>query len=337
MHSTLYASYLMIVPDYWAEARQQHRAAGKQITIRRWGWSSSSEDDARAMAEARAAEALQRLLGGEKLTRREPKAAYNGAFGVPIREEVLSRHGEEVVTRNSYGAHCLNTPRALFADVDFASTPRAGLRFAVFGLLALLAVVIGGFHLQSWGVAGGMLLLALLLTGPLAGGMDRLNLLRKGGHERIARQRLMDFLAGHPAWNVRLYRTPGGFRLLATHQAFEASAPEVQQFFAAVGADPVYVRMCSNQQCFRARLTAKPWRIGIGDHMRPRPGIWPVHPDRLGIRQQWVAAYERAAASHSACHFVESLGSGKVDPEISTVVVLHDREARAHEFALAVA
>lgn len=45
--------------------------------------------------------------------------AYNGAQGVPIREEVLERHGDTVITRNGYGAKCLNTPDVLFADVDF--------------------------------------------------------------------------------------------------------------------------------------------------------------------------------------------------------------------------
>src|SRR5688572_18920533 len=124
----------MIVPDYWVEARKQHRSAGKQVTVRRFGWSATSESDALAMAERRAEEALHRILSGEKLERRERKAAYNGAFGVPIREEVLSRHGEEVITRNSYGAHCLNTPRALFADVDFSNAPLARQAIVAFAL-----------------------------------------------------------------------------------------------------------------------------------------------------------------------------------------------------------
>src|ERR1700743_1406360 len=97
----------MIVPDYWAEARRQHRTVNGQITVRRFAWSLTDEADAQVMAGQRADEALQRLLSGEKLDRRERKVAYNGAVGVPIREEVLSRHGEEVITRNAYGARCL--------------------------------------------------------------------------------------------------------------------------------------------------------------------------------------------------------------------------------------
>ncbi len=128
----------MIVPDHWAEARRQHREPGRQVTVRRFGWSATSAEAAQAMADQRAEEALRRLLAGEKLARREPKVPYNGAAGVPIREEVLARHGEEVVTRNAYGARCLNSPAALFADVDFA--PAVGIK----AVLATFAVLMAG-------------------------------------------------------------------------------------------------------------------------------------------------------------------------------------------------
>jgi hypothetical protein len=194
-----------------------------------------------------------------------------------------------------------------------------------------------GVYFRSWAGALGILFFALFLAAPLAAGARRLALMVQGGPERVARKRLMNFLSKHTSWNVRLYRTPGGLRLLATHQPFQTSDPQVQQFFAAVGADPVYVRMCHNQQCFRARLTAKPWRIGIADHMRPRPGVWPVHPDRLQVRKQWVTEYERSATAYAACHFIDSFGTGSVHPEIITVVELHDREARATNFTLSIA
>jgi hypothetical protein len=112
----------MIVPDHWAEARKQHRASGKQITVRRYGWSATSEADALANAEARVDEALRRIVAGEKLDKREPKVPYNGAAGVPIREEVLARHGEQVITRNAYGAHCLNSPNAQPSPLSWLSS-----------------------------------------------------------------------------------------------------------------------------------------------------------------------------------------------------------------------
>ncbi len=100
----------MLVPKFWAEARLQSKQNGKQVTVRRFGWSNESVDAATQHANERAADALRRILSGEDLPRRDRKVAYNGAEGLPIREEILAAYGETVVTRNSYGAHCLNTP-----------------------------------------------------------------------------------------------------------------------------------------------------------------------------------------------------------------------------------
>ena len=107
----------MIVPQFWAEGRLRERHRGRQVTVRRWGWSDQSPEEAQAHADARTREALDRIRNGEALPRREGRVAYNGADGVPIREEILSRHGETLVTRNAYGAHCLNSPDVLFAEV----------------------------------------------------------------------------------------------------------------------------------------------------------------------------------------------------------------------------
>lgn len=320
----------MIVPEFWAEARRHHRDGKRQITVRRFGWSNESESDALALAESRAAEALARLLAGEKIDRRETKAAYNGALGVPIREEVLSRHGEEVITRNAYGAHCLNTPRALFADIDFEQSPRAKDVFIAFGALTVASALVG-VQGQRWGLALGLMFISLFLSSPVASFAQRTVTAWRGGASQIARRRITAFLSGHPTWNLRLYKTPAGLRLLATHQPFDPAAPDVQQFFTAVGADPVYVRMCLNQHCFRARLSAKPWRIGIAGRMRPRPGIWPVDPARRHLRETWVASYEQKASGFAACQFLESLGSGAVHDELRPVIELHDRESKARE------
>jgi hypothetical protein len=118
-------------------------------------------------------------------------------------------------------------------------------------------------------------------------------------------------------------------RILATHAAMNPLAPETTAFFEAIKADPIYVRMCKNQRCFRARLTAKPWRIGLETHLKPQPGVWPIDASRMPARLQWVAEYERRAAYFAACHFVESIGSGKVDFELRRIIDFHDAECHA--------
>ncbi|MEP7301334.1 MAG: hypothetical protein ABI699_07375 [Caldimonas sp.] len=318
----------MIVPRHWAEGRVRHRSAERQVTVRRFGWSDSSLAEAQAMADARAAEALQRLLSGEKLPRREPKVPYNGAQGVPIREEIVSRHGAIIVTRNSYGARCLNTPDVLFADIDFENEPSLRFSFAVFGVLLLLAIG-AGWASHSRGLGIGLAILSMFVARGVSGLLFQAASKSSGGAERVARGRIDAFLQHHPEWNLRLYRTPAGIRVLATHRTFDANEPAVAECFRALHTDPVYIAMCLNQQCFRARVSAKPWRIGIGAHMRPRPGVWPVAPERLAVRDAWIAAYEAAAASFAACSLLESVGSGAVHPDVLPVQELHDRLAAA--------
>lgn len=331
----------MIVPTHWAEARRQHRAGKQQVTVRRYGWSDASVADAQAMADQRADEALAAILSGRKLLRSEPRVAYNGAEGVPIREEVLARHGEHVITRNAYGARCLNTPTALFADVDLK--PRGDSVGMV--LVAIVIAIAAAFAWQRLGPPAPLRAVppfVVWLVVAVAGSALLVSLKRaldaaRGGAERIALRRLRAFLAAHPSWSVRVYQTPAGFRLLVTHRAFDATSAEVKAFFAAIGVDKVYARMCANQHCFRARLTAKPWRIGITEHLRPRPGVWPVAEERRPVRDAWVARYEAQASGYAACRFLEALGPGAIDSDIAPVVELHDREARALATDLALA
>jgi hypothetical protein len=317
----------MIVPEFWAESRTQHRDRDRQVTIRRFGWSDTSPADAQAMADRRAQEALRRAVAGEPLIRREPKVPYNGA-GLPIREEIVERHGDAVITRNSYGARCLNTPNVLFADVD-AETP-ASLWLVLLG--GSVGVAAGIF--VDWRTGSRVLGLLAAIGGSLVAGllMTWLRDLARGGVERRVRaapRRVARFVASHPGWAVRVYRTPSGLRLMATHRPFTPNDPAVTAFFAAVKVDRVYARMCANQQCFRARLTPKPWRIGINAHMKPRPGVWPVAPERRPVRDAWIARYEAASRGYAACRFVEAVGSGATHIDVETVRRLHDDGSRA--------
>jgi hypothetical protein len=317
----------MLVPQFWAESRIQDRRDGRQVTIRRFGWSDVSQADAQANADVRAAEALQRVLTGEKLARREPKVPYNGAAGVPIREEIVSRYGDTVITRNAYGARCLNSPKVLFADIDYSQSPPCLLGCLTFVALAGLAAA-ASWLASSWCLGVVLHLVALAAAWPVAALQYRAYQNWKGGVEVAARARIDRFAAEHADWALRLYRTPAGLRVLVTHRPFEPSDPAVRAFFADVRTDPIYVRMCLNQQCFRARVSPKPWRIGIGGHIRG--GVWPVPLEKMAQRTEWVTNYEAAAAGFAACEFMESVGSGVVHAELASVVKLHDDLCRAN-------
>lgn len=319
----------MIVPEFWAEGRVQHKVPGRQVTVRRFGWSDTSAEEAQAMADARAEEALQLILAGGKLKRREPKVPYKGADGTPIREEILSKHGDIVITRNIYGARCLNTPDVLFVDVDYLEeTPLWFFILCIisaFGYVVWHAVSTGSF---GWLAAG--FFIATLVGFWLALLLFMTCLKLRGGPSAVALRRIRGFAARHPDWNLRLYQTPAGFRLLAMHSPFAPNSPEVATSFKELGTDPVYVRMCQRQNCFRARLGPKPWRMGMKQKIKPRPGVWPVRPEHLPQRQEWIDLYETKAQAFASCRFIQTFGKGGTHPAAERVRELHDEFSRTN-------
>ncbi|MCB1627433.1 MAG: hypothetical protein KDI48_06860 [Xanthomonadales bacterium] len=323
----------MLIPEFWAEARVRHRGTdargrNRQWTVRRFGWSQLSQADAEAMAQKRADSALQRIVAGESLPRREAKVPYNSADGLPIREEVLERleHGA-VVTRNSYGAHCLNTPDVLFADLDFEPDLRAGAIIA----LIMVTVIVLGLTIWRFGAlhAVGVTLVSFMLFGVLAWRRQRTQSAHRERWFAEAQRRVEASAQADPQALLALYRTPMGLRVLALHRQFDPDSTEVAELFKAWQVDHQYSAMCRRQQCFRARLTGKPWRMGIGDPMRPRPGVWPVAPERQAERDHWVSAYESQARAFAACHFIGLFGAGQADPIASRIREIHDQRCRS--------
>lgn len=318
----------MIVPQFWAEARYQQRVGKRQITVRRFGWSDQDLVQAQQHADERARAAMARIQAGEALQKREPKLPYNGADGLPIREEIVSRSGDTIITRNAYGALCLNSENVLFADVDFENSV-PGRWPAVVNFVGVMLAILIGVSQRSWLLGLALGFAVLLLSFPLAQWLYRFWLARTGGAERRARQRIHAFSAANPSWHLRLYRTPLGFRVLAMHRTFDPTEADVTRCFEALNTDVLYRQMCRNQRCFRARVSPKPWRIGISAHLRPRPGVWPVAPERLPDRQRWVEHYQARAQEFAACRFVEQLGSQSVHPDTLAVQRLHDELSRA--------
>ena len=318
----------MIVPQYWAEARLKEKLPNRQITVRRFGWSDVSQEEAQTNADARTAEAMEHALRGENIQRREPRVAYNGAEGVPIREEILSRHGDVIVTRNGYGAQCLNTPDVLFADVDFREA-------APFGGCCLFTPIVmaGAFAVGLWTATPKKAILyamaALVIIPTLILGLHKAWVFLRGGDRKIARRRYDRFAASNPDWRMRLYETPAGLRVLVMHRTFDPTEQAVTDFFHALKVDEIYALMCRNQRCFRARVSPKPWRIGMSQHIRPRRTAWPVAAEYLPARAGWVREYESKSRDFSSCSFLSESGTGPVHPSAQAVQELHDEMGQA--------
>ena len=108
----------MLIPQYWARARVKGEINGRRRTVLRWGWSNVSQQDAEAHARRRAQEALVRIQAGVETVRREKRRIRDECpDGEPIREEVVARYGEAVLTRDDAGLLQLYAANVLVVDI----------------------------------------------------------------------------------------------------------------------------------------------------------------------------------------------------------------------------
>jgi hypothetical protein len=125
----------------------------------------------------------------------------------------------------------------------------------------------------------------------------------------------------------RIYRTAGGYRLIATERTFEPGSREAENVMEAVGADPAYVRLCRAQRSFRARVTPKPWRCG----QRLPPNDFPRDPTEQAAFLDWLDGYQQACASLAVCRYVGEVGAGRVAAQVAPILRYHDDHTRARQ------
>lgn len=318
----------MLIPKFWAEGRLHiERADAKSGVVRRWGWSNESLAAAEAHGVRRAEQAWAARSSGENVPARESRENYSDN-GVPIREEVLGSEGEALITRNAYGARCLNTENVLFVDLDDEEvrTPWK-VSITCFMLWCAAATWVTYPVLRWWATAAAVLAWLMLGQSALHALWRRAHLLPRE-HSWL---RLHRFIQAHPEWHLRVYETPAGLRALAMHRTFSPREPAVEEAFEALNADKLYRRLCRVQQCFRARVSAKPWRIPGTSIGRMARNKWPVTGDALERRNAWIQQYERAASTVAACRYVGSLGTSGSCAHALAVQDVHDRLCRAQE------
>lgn len=207
----------------------------------------------------------------------------------PMREEitqgVTNNTGREVaiVTRNLYGALVLNAANAMFIDIDFSDKGVASSSG-------------GGFQ---WGPGK-----------------------RALSQEDQRVERITAWANGHPDVGLRVYRTAAGLRGLITNQTFDPSRTDTLEVLREFDSDPLYVRLCQAQDCFRARLTPKPWRCDL--YKPPSRYPWESSDREIQYRQ-WEKRYEQASRSYAVCKLVKQLGPQGIHPDVAPILMLHDQ------------
>lgn len=86
-------------------------------------------------------------------------------------------------------------------------------------------------------------------------------------------------------------------------------------------ADYLYDALCVKQNCYRARLTPKPYRIKQKRIKVMYPVRSTAEQDQLG---DWIKEYRDKSSRYSTCHLVKEFG--KV--EMNSVIAYHDRWAK---------
>lgn len=299
------------IPRYWALHREVASLPGGSTPLSASGSSDLSQEDAERDARERFAALVaaggprNRRDGGEYYPdRRRPEQ---------LLEEIFSPDGELIAatTRNRYGATVLNTDALLIADIDLgeeaASATGGGLLSRLFGRARPAPASTEDPDRRGEPGEGA----------------------RGEEHRRIL-ARIGRFCAEHPEVGVRTYRTRNGFRLLLTGTGAKPDSAEARELLEGLGSDELYTLLCRVHDTYRARLTPKPWRLGLS-----APAL--VGPSAVGTKQwhRWVSDYEAACGQVAVCRFLGSAGPAP-GPVEQQIIDLHDHAVR-HESGLRLA
>lgn len=140
------------------------------------------------------------------------------------------------------------------------------------------------------------------------------------------------FQKNNPKYTMMVYETFAGLRVVITNELFDSKSSQTDEIFTALDTDPLYMLLCKNQGCFRARLSPKPWRMGL---KRPKTKF----PRQLKQDQddfkQWLVSYERAAKAFGTVKRIETFGSARTHEDVARVLSMHDRYATSQNVKLA--
>jgi hypothetical protein len=279
----------MKIPPFWAkETFSDTDQKGRKHSFIATGWSFTSLDEAKTNALARARKSFDFIINDQK------PGSYEDYLNMPVREEILEEITESskqigLITRNRYGSLVLNAAEVAFVDVDFPPLHSSGL--------------------MEW---------IVWIFQP-----SKKKEKQKALQDNTL-QTIEDWAKNNPARGFRLYRTCAGFRLLFTDRLYSPTAPETTKLLEELGSDRLYRTLTFKQECFRARLTPKPWRCNCR-----RPAIyfpW-AGPDHEKKYRDWEQTYKKASSGYRTCDMIKQYGPHTSDRVIQKIIDTHDQRA----------
>ncbi len=283
----------MHIAHFWATAEGNGTAPdGRQVPFKVRRGSDVSIEDARRIAEQAARDLCDHIRRGG-----EPADHYDydqRQLVEPIIEDINDADGSRIaaITINRYGCEVLNTMHLGFLDIDLVHLEKQRRRADRRGFITRL----------------------------FGGGREEA---RSAGQpttpEGRALQQLDTWIRQRPSTGVRAYRTAAGLRYLFVHPRMNPLDALDVPVYAELGCDPLYQRLCVAQGCFRARLSPKPWRIGVKRPPGPRADL----QDNAFIR--WRTSYNAKSTGFAVCAMLQCFGDvTPPDPMTQHLIELHD-------------
>ncbi len=273
---------IMKIPKYWAKRVEVARPSFGRA-YKLVSWQWSDENMQDAQTQADA------RLG--ELVNKVMSGASLESYGYgerALREEITQSirdtAGREnaVVTRNRYGALVLNVANALFIDIDLEQADASA------SPLGPLQHILG----------------------------------KRASPADAALEGIAAWSRRRPDLGLRVYRTAAGLRGLITNEQFSPAQNESLDILRELESDPLYIRLCRAQDCFRARLTPKPWRC----QMKMPPVQYPFDDIKQELRfTEWAQRYKGASSAYAVCAFVKHFGPTPIHPDIQPILDLHDQ------------
>lgn len=285
----------MKLAKHWArESTFTENSSGDEYHLISWAGSNFDLAEAKQKALAK----LERWKAA--LKQGEPLGFYPYVDKDEIREELVEEFFDDngaliaAITRNRYGALVLNSANVLFADVDLP--PQEHKEHKEPSIFSKLLSAFGKKDVE----------------------VDP-----RQESQTQCRQHFAAFHNAHPELALRVYETYAGFRLVVLNRLFEPLGEETQMLLEEMNSDSLYIRLCRKQECFRARLTPKPWRCRF--NAPPYQCNFPR--ERLASKQRfetWLEIYEDRSKEFGVCNLVDEFGPVESIATAQTIIQIHD-------------